>query len=153
MCKIREYEVQDVEEIISLGRLMHEEGAYSFLPYEPNKLKLLLYQFKVTGNGNVWIGFENDIIVGMISVFITEYFFCYEKIVQDLVLYVHPDFRNKNSTLAIKLIKSAEQWAKFNGAKEFCPASSISISSDKVAKLYTFLKYETVGHLFKKRLQ
>jgi hypothetical protein len=46
----------------------------------------------------------------------------------------------------------AEEWAKEKGAKEFCPASSMALSSDKVEKLYNFMKFKTVGHLFKKRL-
>ena len=91
-------------------------------------------------------------IIGMYIAFITEYFFCYDKIAQDFLLYVHPDYRKKNSTIAIRLIKKAEQWAKDRGAKEFCPASSMAISSGRLEKLYNFMKFETVGNLFKKRL-
>ena len=54
--------------------------------------------------------------------------------------------------MPIRLIKAATEWAKEQGAKEFCPASSVAIASDKVEKLYKFMKFEQVGHLFKKRL-
>ena len=150
--RIREYELEDVKEIVELGELMHKEGAYNFLPYAKSKLYELGKKFKQTDYGNAWIAInEENKIIGMYVAFITEYFFCYEKIAQDFLLYVDPKYRN-NSKIAIKLIKMAEEWAKEKGAKEFCPASSMAIASDKVEKLYNFMKFETVGNLFKKRL-
>ena len=42
----------------------------------------------------------------------------------------------------MQLVKKAEAWAKERGAREFCPASSMAIASDKVEKLYNFMKFE-----------
>jgi GNAT superfamily N-acetyltransferase len=149
---IREYELTDLEEMVKLGELMHKEGAYSFLPYSKSKIRELGKKFKVWDYGNAWVAIADGKVIGMYVVFITEYFFCYEKICQDFLLYVHPDYRKKNSTIAIRLIRKAEEWARERGAKEFCPASSMAISSGRLEKLYNFMKFKTVGHIFKKRL-
>ena len=151
--RIREYELEDVKEMVELGELMHKEGAYNFLPYAKSKLYELGKKFKQTDYGNAWIAInEENKIIGMYVAFITEYFFCYEKIAQDFLLYVHPEYRDKYPRVSFKLVKKAEAWAKERGAREFCPASSMAIASDKVEKLYNFMKFETVGNLFKKRL-
>ena len=149
--EFKEYELEDVEQMVELGAKMHKEGAYNFLPYSKVKTRELGKKFKDWQYGNMWVAESDGKIIGMYIAFITEYFFCYEKICQDFLLYVDPKYRN-NSKIAIKLIKMAEEWAKEKGAKEFCPASSMALSSDKVEKLYNFMKFETVGHLFKKRL-
>ena len=149
---IREYELEDIEQMVELGAMMHKEGAYSHLPYSKAKCRDLGKKFKHFDYGNMWVAESDGKIIGMYIAFITEYFFCYDKIAQDFLLYVHPDYRKKNSTIAIRLIKKAEQWAKDRGAKEFCPASSMAISSRRLEKLYNFMKYKTVGHLFKKRI-
>jgi GNAT superfamily N-acetyltransferase len=150
--EIREYNLDDVKDMINLGYMMHQEGAYKFLPYAPEKLKLLAESFKKNKQGNMWVGLYENKIIGMYIAFVSEYFFCYEKIASDLLLYVHPDYRKKCPSMAIRLIKKAEEWARQQKAIEFCPASSVGISIGKVAKLYNFLKYDTVGNLFKKRL-
>jgi len=150
--QIRQYTLADVKDMIDLGYVMHQESAYKFLPYVPKKLEQLAKSFKKNKQGNMWVGIYDNKIIGMYIAFVNEYFFCYEKIANDLLLYVHPDYRNKCPSMAIRLIKKAEEWAKEQKAIEFCPASSVGISIGKVAKLYNFLKYETVGNLFKKRL-
>jgi|TARA_Y100000296_G_scaffold44110_1_gene50569 GNAT superfamily N-acetyltransferase len=147
---IREYELEDVKEMVELGELMHKEGAYSFLPYSKAKLRELGKRFKQTDYGNAWVAIADGKVIGMYVAFITEYFFCYEKIAQDFLLYIHPDHRK--GTIAIRLVKKAEEWARERGAKEFCPASSMAISSGRLEKLYNFMKFKTVGHIFKKRL-
>ena len=54
--------------------------------------------------------------------------------------------------LPIKLIKKSEEWARSKGALEFRPASSVGVRIEKVKKLYNFLRFETVGNVFNKRL-
>jgi GNAT superfamily N-acetyltransferase len=151
---IREFQPEDVEQIIELGSMMHKEGAYSFLPFSKAKLRELGKTLQRWDYGNCWVAVDNKDgkIIGLYVAIIIEYWFCYEKICQDYALYIHPDYRKKNSTIAIRLIKKAEEWARERGAKEFCPVSSMAMSSGRLEKLYNFMKFETVGHIFKKRL-
>ena len=150
---IREYELEDIKEMAELGEMMHKEGAYSFLPYSKSKCRELGKKFKNWDYGNMWVAESDGKIVGMYIAVITEYYFCYEKLAQDMLLYVHPDHRK--GTIAIRLVKKAEEWAKERGARQFMSATSLTRSPEQISKLkkfFNFMKYETVGNIFKKRL-
>mgnify|MGYP003652506386 FL=1 len=150
---IQEYQESDVGEMIALGAMMHREGAYHYLPYVPEKLYQLDRDIRLENRtlGNGWVAKFEGKIIGMYVAYITQYFFCNEKIGCDYFFYVHPDYRNRWPMLAIKLVKRAERWAKLNGALEFSPATSVMIAP-KVSKVYEFLKYDIIGNLFKKKL-
>lgn len=148
---IREYELTDVESLVKLGKQMHSEGAYSFLPYSKQKCRDLGKKIKLVDSANIWVAEKDGEIIGMYIAVVTEYFFNFEKIAQDYLLYIKPEHR-KELKIPIRLIKKAEVWAKEQGAVEFCPGSSMNISNGKLEKLYNFMKFKTVGHLFKKRL-
>lgn len=152
MTTIRRMEAKDIEPMVALGEKMWSEGAYNYLNYSADKCrKLGAYAIanpnKITG----WVAEQDNEIVGMMMVSINKFFFSDELICNDLFLFVDPTKR-KSLMVPIKLITKATQWAKEMGAKEFNPGSSVAIASDKVEKLYRFMKFETVGHLFKKRL-
>jgi hypothetical protein len=151
---IQEYQEGDVDEMIALGAEMHREGAYNYLPYNPEKLRQLDRDIRA-GNrafGNGWIARYEGRIIGIYVAFINYYFFCDVKMGSDYFLYVGKQYRNKFPMMPVRLIKRAEQWAKQNGAKEFSPATSVMISPG-VENLYKFMKYDVVGHLFKKKLK
>ena len=151
---IQEYQHEDVEEMIALGAEMHREGAYNYLPYDPNKLRQLEKDIRENNRtmGNGWVVRYEGKIIGMYMAFINYYFFCDLKIGSDYFLYVDKQYRNKFPMMPVRLIKRAEQWARENGAQEFSPATSVMISPG-VENLYKFMKYDVIGHLFKKRLK
>lgn len=151
---IHEYREEDVEEMIALGARMHQEGSYHYLPYDPEKLRQLDQSIRAYNRewGNGWVAKFNGKIIGMYVAYINYYFFCNEKIGSDYFFYVSPDYRNRWPMMAVKLVKQAERWARQQGCREFSPATSVMIEP-KVSKLYEFLKYNTVGNLFKKKLQ
>ena len=151
---IHEYQPEDVDEMIALGAVMHREGAYSYLPYLPEKLRQLDRDIRAGGRklGNGWVAKFEGKIIAMYVAYINYYFFCDEKIGSDYFFYVSPEYRNRFPMLAPKLIKRAESWARANGCREFCPATSVMIAP-KVGRLYEFMKYDVVGNLFKKRLK
>lgn len=150
---IQEYLEEDVEEMIALGARMHQEGAYHFLPYQPERLRQLDREIRAQNRqwGNGWTAKYQGKIIGMYVAYINYYFFCNEKIGSDYFFYVSPDYRNRWPMMAVKLVKQAERWARQQGCREFSPATSVMIEP-KVSKLYEFLKYNTVGNLFKKKL-
>lgn len=151
MTKIRPMTARDIEPMIAMGKTMWKEGAYSYLTFSEEKCRklgnfMLANPDKMAG----WVADDDGKIIGMMLVVLNKFYFCDDVICNDLLLFVDPKHRKK-LLVPIKLIQKATQWAKDNGAKEFCPGSSVAIASDKVAKLYKFMKFETVGHLFKKR--
>jgi len=151
---IQEYQEEDVEEMIALGARMHQEGAYHFLPYQPERLRQLDREIRVQNRqwGNGWTAKYQGKIIGMYVAYISYYFFNSEKTASDYFFYIDPDYRNRWPMMAIKLVKCAERWAKEQGCKEFAPATSVLIAP-KVSKIYEFLKYDVVGNFFKKTLQ
>ena len=82
---------------------------------------------------------------------LTKYFFSDDIFCHDLMLFVDP-YKRKSIKVPVKLINLATEWAKEKGAKEFRPASSVDVQTEKVKKLYNFMKFETVGNVFRKRL-
>lgn len=148
---IREFELNDIETLVKLGKKMHSEGEYSFLPYSKQKCRDLGKKIKLIDNANIWVAEVDGKVIGMYIAIVTEYFFNYEKIAQDYLLYIDKEHR-KDIKIPIRLVKKAEAWAREQGAKEFCPGSSMNFSSGKLEKFYNFMKFKTVGHLFKKRL-
>lgn len=149
--KIRKWEVNDFEPLLDLAECMWQEGAYAHLKFSREKLLKNFVHMISTDKGMGWIAEKEKQIIGAMIVHLTTYAFSDEILCNDLALYVHPKER-KSIFVPIRLIKAATEWAKEQGAKEFCPASSVAIASDKVEKLYKFMKFERVGHLFKKRL-
>ena len=149
--KIRRWELEDVDPLLDLASTMWQEGAYSYLKFNKQKLKKNFLLLLATEKGMGWVAEKEQRIIGAMIVQLTSYIFSDELLCADLALYVDPKER-KSIFVPIKLINAATAWAKEQGAKEFCPASSVAIASDKVEKLYRFMKFETVGHLFKKRL-
>lgn len=151
VCKISKATKFDIKEIVDLGEIMHQEGAYKWLPYSKSKLTQLANHLIDKDTGVIYVARQDDKIIGMFVCYVTKYFFCDELLANDLLLYVHPEHRHF-AMLPIKLVKKGLEWAKAKGAREFCPASSVAIASDKVEKLYNFMKFDTVGHIFKRRL-
>jgi len=148
---IREWDKKDLETILDLGTLMWKEGAYSYLDFDRQKAKATLnYLMENPFIGMGWVAEKDGKIVGGMVVHLTKFFFSDQMICNDLALYIDPKERT-SLRVPIRLIKKAEEWAKLKGAKEFCPASSVQLKSESVAKLYEFLKFDKVGHLFKKR--
>jgi hypothetical protein len=149
--KIRKWCYNDFDILLDLGETMWSEGAYADMTFDREKVKKTFTTLLSTGKGVGFVAEKQDKIIGGVVVYITKYFFNDEKMCSDLALYVDPKER-KSIFVPIRLINAATEWAKEQGAREFRPGSTVEIASDKVEKLYKFMKFETVGHLFKKRL-
>ena len=150
---IQEYQHEDVDEMIALGAVMHREGRYHFLPYLPEKLRQLDVAIRAENRtrGNGWLAKLDGKIIGMYVAFIIDFFFCNVKAGSDYFLYVDPKHRNQFPMMPVRLVKRAEQWARQNGAVEFVPGNSVMIDH-RVGDLYRYMKYQTVGEIYKKEL-
>mgnify|MGYP003644420833 FL=1 len=150
--KIRQWQRKDFPQMIELGDKMHQEGGYKNLSYSKEKLKkfadvLIDKPEKAMG----FVAVEDDVVIGMMIVHLSRYFFGDDLFCFDLLLYVAPEKR-KSVRVPIRLINASTDWAREKGCKEFRPGSSVGIKSAKVEKLYNFMKFETIGNVFTKRL-
>ena len=72
---IREFELNDIETLVKLGKKMHSEGEYSFLPYSKQKCRDLGKKIKLIDNANIWVAEVDGKVIGMYIAIVTEYFF------------------------------------------------------------------------------
>ena len=149
---IRTWKQEDIKDLIKLCEMMWAESKFRDIPFSEERLqKQFDYLLKNNFKGTGFIAIENDKIIGAMVIMLSKYFFSEEIFCFDLGLFIKPNKRG-SVMLPIKLIKKSEAWAKSKGAIEFRPASSVGVRIDKVKKLYNFLKFETVGNVFNKRL-
>jgi len=152
---IREMREDDIDACLALGAKLHQESNFRHLPYERNKSREL--GIKICSDperklfNNFIVEYDNKIIA-MLVLNITEHWFNYIKICQDMHFYVDPDYRNRWPMMSIKLIRAGEQWAKRVGASSFLMANTSEIDniSDRLGKLFKFLKYKHIGDFYAK---
>lgn len=145
---IRSGTYQDISQLLELGRRMHSESVYSFLPYDDEKVRRLIITF--IEEPDTYCGFvaeDNGKIAGMIGAFIIDYFFCNERLVSDMVLFIDKPYRR--GLTSARLILRLKQWAVAQGARELALGASSGIKVEKIGRLYERLGFTRVGGLYK----
>jgi GNAT superfamily N-acetyltransferase len=148
---VRPCKHEDIDRAVEMGRHMHAESAFAFLPYEPEKVHSLVTDIIEHPETYCGLVAEHDqALVGMLGGYLTDYFFCHEKLACDLVLFVEPDHRS--SPAAARLIQGFRQWARARGAREVCLGVSTNINTAGIDRFYRSLGFTPVGGLYKLRL-
>lgn len=139
----------DIREGVELGRVMHAESFYSDLDYDPEKLHKFFSSAVVDPAYLVLIGRDDQQVMQGFGIFYaSQYWFGKDHIVSDLALFIHPDFRK--TTMAIKMLRHLETWARAWGAKEVCLGSTTGVKTEAYGKLLEKLGFTSVGGIFKK---
>jgi GNAT superfamily N-acetyltransferase len=142
---------EDIGELVEMGRRMHEEGAYAFLPYEAEKVRRLITGLVERPDCSCALVAEHDHgLAGMLGGYLTDYFFCDAKVACDLVLFVERDYRG--SSAAARLIQGFREWARARGARELCLGISTNINTEAIGRFYRSLGFTQVGGIYKQRL-
>ena len=87
--------------------------------------------------------FKEGEVIGFIVGVLSESPFTDVKDVWDLGLYVHKDYRG--GTIAYRLVKALEEWAKDNHASKVWLGQSVNNKIEKTTSFYTRLGYTCVG--------
>lgn len=149
---LRSPKYEDVGQLIEMGARMHAESAYAFLPYDREKVRRLIVsciEDPETQCGLV--AEEGHVLVGMIAGYLTDYFFCDEKIACDMLLFI--DQRYRGGFTAVRLIRGFEQWAVAHDARELCLGVSTNINIESTGKFYERMGFTHVGGVYKRRLE
>ncbi len=142
---------EEIDTLIDLGQRMHDESAYAFLPYDRRKVRRLFEDYLADpANFCVLVVRSENVAVGMLMGYISEYDFCDETIASDTVLYVLPQHRSWRA--AAGLVRGFREWAALRGARELCLGISSNVSVARTTKLYERLGLTYVGGTFKERL-
>jgi len=142
---------EDIEVVVDLGASMHQESAYAFLPFDRDKVRKLFTSYVTSPE--IYGGFvadDNGILAGMIGGYISDYFFCDEKVACDMVLFVDPRYRGGRT--ALRLLRAFRQWAVEQGAQELCLGVSTNVNTASTGRLYEAMGMTHVGGLYKARL-
>ena len=137
---IREAYPTDIEPLLVLCQLMHEESYYKIFDYQEKKVRQLFYTALDTPDTmGLWIAEEHDEIIGFLLGFLTPHFFGTDLQACDLGIYMLPEKRG--SLASVRLIKAFEAWAIERGAKEVILGSSTGIARERAVKLFTKLGF------------
>ncbi|MFH0724842.1 MAG: GNAT family N-acetyltransferase [Pseudomonadota bacterium] len=148
---IRPIRHHDIDEVLDLGAAMHEESAYRLLPYHRRKVRRLAEVY--TSGHEAYCGLvaeEEEKIIAMFGGYVTDYFFCDERIACDMVLFV--DRRFRGGTAAFRLIRAFRRWAETRKVREICLSISTEVNTERTGRLYERLGLLRVGAIYKQRL-
>jgi GNAT superfamily N-acetyltransferase len=149
---IRALNVDDIGPLLEMGQRMHHESAYAFLPFDFEKVERLILSYlddRETQCGLV--AEEGGVVIGMFAGYLTDYFFCDEKVACDLILYV--DREHRGSSAAVRLIRAFRDWAHERCAREICLGVSTEIDSRTTGRFYEKMGLSHIGGLYRQRLQ
>ena len=150
--KIRELGFKDSQQIIELGKIVHEESYYKFLPYEEMKIQELIMVTLKNPDSNVcFVEEQNGKIIGALCGFIVAYVMNYELFAQDLGLWVLP--KKRGTWAAKKLLDTFEYWAKKRGCKEIMLSITSNINQDRTSQFYEKLGYTNLGAVCRKHIE
>ena len=148
---IRPPQCDDVENLVEMGSRMHSESAYSFLPFDRDKVRrLILGHIADTETQCVFVAESGGMIIGMIGGYLTDYFFCEERLACDTVLFV--DQTNRGTSAAARLIEAFREWAVQRGARELSLGVTTEIRAEQVGRFYEWLGFRRAGAIYKQRL-
>ncbi len=149
---IRAAAAEDIGTLVEMGARMHAEGAYSFLPYDREKLHRLADHFVTHPDTHCALVAEQDgAVIGMLGGYLTDYYFCEEKLACDQFFFVERAWRG--SLAAARLINAFRAWAAARGARELCLATSLDVNTEKTGRFYEGLGFRCVGGVYKQRLE
>lgn len=140
--------LEDALEIIKVGEELKNESRFRNHKYDPVGVEQIL-ACTIRSPDKFFIAYD-DQFRGLILMGIREHYFSDYKIAGDFAFFVKPEYRG--STLAVRLLREAERWAKENGANEMTILHNTGINTDQASRFFNGIGYETQGHIFSKEL-
>jgi GNAT superfamily N-acetyltransferase len=148
---IRPAREEDIDALVEMGARMHAEGYYSFLRYDREKVRRLMRScIDDIENQCGFVAEHGNVIVGMLGGYLTDYFFCDERLACDWILFVDREWRG--SSAAARLIKAFRNWASGRAAQEICLGVSTNVDTERVGRFYEKMGLTRVGGVYKQRL-
>ena len=148
---LRHATVNDIEAGLALGRRMHEESELAFLPFDPDKLRGFLHHIaRDPDHYCAYVVEHRGRLAGLLVGQVMEYFFCRERLCDDMLLFVERDQRG--SVAALALVRAYLDWARDKGAREARVAISTGIDIDRTGAFLERQGFRRVGGVYKHRL-
>lgn len=130
---------------------MHQESAYSFLPFSAAQSEQTLRWHIDHEKALAHIICQGDNIIAFQLASLSDYIFSSATLASSLVIYVQQSARG--SRAAILLMRAFIDWAMLHKADELYVGVSVDIKLDKADKFFKHLGFKYVGGNYKLRLQ
>ncbi len=149
---VRPTVLKDRDEVIRIGRRMHNESYFRDFDYSPQKIVDLHFKCLHEPNyfGRVFVTKANN-IVGYFCGAVTEHYFGHDKMAIDLGLYIEPPFRGMGGLAVIKCLRDYERWAIDQGVVDVSVGVSADITNDQAIELYQRMGYTKGDQMLHKK--
>lgn len=142
---IRQATLDDIPNLVALGRLMHQESVYRTYALDVEKLALLLKHLLDEAAGIVLVAESSGAIVGGFVGMVVEHWFGLTKQAVDLALFMEPSHRGGRT--AFRLLNAYVEEAKNRGADQIVMANSTGVDMERVADLFEAVGFEKTGYV------
>jgi GNAT superfamily N-acetyltransferase len=147
---IEELKLGDMPKACKLIYKFHEESPVLKV-YKPSSMKIfkLLMEQVVDMDKCAFVVKDGDRIVGIFLGTISEFRFCYDKVLQEILLYVEKDYRGKG--LGLKLLRSWIKWGEqFNPTDVWINITS-GMEHTRVENLFKKMDFKVIGTQWRRR--
>lgn len=142
---VKEIGHDDIDDLIELGRAMHQESRYKVLTYQDATVRTLFEAAVEEPDIFCVCLFEKGELVGFLLGFVQRFFFGPANLAKDLALYIKPEKRGAGG--ARKLVKEFEAWGKRMGAAWIELGVTTGVKEDRTLAFYKSLGYDRLGTL------
>lgn len=154
MIVLEEFRPDDLEELVGLCRAMwHEAPRYRDYPFRPSKIAQWGQLFLTSDEWLCVIARKEvegkQVPIGFLACGAVEMLFCEVKTIDDLGLFVLPEWRG--TTAAVRLLRYLDAWGKPRGVAVNMGVTT-GTNPSQVGKLLTRFGYERTGELYTKAL-
>lgn len=139
---------EQAQTVVEMGERFMREGRFKDHEYNPKGVWSVL-EGTLKYPSKFFVGLDSE-YRGLILMGMSQHYFSTYKWATDFAFFVTPEHRG--SPLAVRLLRSAEQWAKENGASEITILHNTGIKTDTADRFFNGIGYETKGHIFTKEL-
>lgn len=144
-------QLQHIPRLIQMGKEMHEESPnYRGIFYDETRLESLAKDILEHESYLAIVAKQQGEILGFFVGYIDQFYFSYQRMAQDLLLFVPQ--RHRGGYVAVGLIKRFEDWAINKGVVRINLAVTTGISPEKTAGLYNRMGYRQAGYLTSKEI-
>ena len=148
---VRFARLDEIDELVVLARLLHQESIMSYLPFSEEKVRRLAIDYISEPERHCVLAAEdNGKVIGIFVGQIIDYFFNDERLAISTFFYVRPE---KRGFISLRLVRKFEEWARAHGAREIEFDMSSGVNADRSATLMERLGYRRVGHVLKMRVK
>lgn len=146
---IREMTAGDVDVLVEMGSLMHDESLFKNTVYSPEKCRALGEVILSSDDMLGVVSLSDGQITGFFIGAIHEHYFSACLMSSDLLLYVLPDKRN--GLTGVRLIKAYIEWARSRNIEDenIQLGETAGIDSAVVAKLYGKIGFIPRGTIYR----